>query len=214
MKNCEWCSTEFRSHPGGTPQRFCTKACKTLARDLRRKPKVLARKAARYREYVATHGRPPGKPKARRPRPVFADRVCADCDAVYTPSRSDRKYCSPRCVRRAGDRRRRGREYNTVAEWRWSDFMRLAAVFGYCCAYCGEKPLQLEPDHVVPLARGGANSTTNLLPACRECNISKQALLPDEWAARLERDDRPPRRTSWSADDSRYWHLTESRLAA
>ncbi len=122
-------------------------------------------------------------------------------------------HCSRRCSRKASKLRRRVREAQTYGEWRWSDFMRIARRFNYCCAYCGEKPERLDPDHVVPLSRGGPNTTTNLLPSCPQCNSQKRDLLLHEWEQ--ERIDRnlPPRATSWAPEDKRYWHLTSLSVA-
>ena len=43
------------------------------------------------------------------------------------------------------------------------------------CAYCGsvERKKELTIDHVVPLAKEGTDEYTNLVPACRSCNMSK-----------------------------------------
>lgn len=39
------------------------------------------------------------------------------------------------------------------------------------CAYCGGPSSEI--DHVVPVAHGGSGEWTNLTPACRSCNASK-----------------------------------------
>lgn len=52
------------------------------------------------------------------------------------------------------------------------------------CFYCGSLEL-IEADHVIPVSRGGRHSEGNLVPACRTCNRSKQALFIMEW--RLKR---------------------------
>ncbi|WP_163337934.1 HNH endonuclease [Desulfopila sp. IMCC35008] len=51
------------------------------------------------------------------------------------------------------------------------------------CHYCGKKfsYKQLTMDHLVPLARGGMSTKDNLVPACKECNTKKKAMLPLEW---------------------------------
>lgn len=44
---------------------------------------------------------------------------------------------------------------------------------GLRCQYCG-KPLTEEEatvDHVIPLAAGGTNGSSNLVVACEECNV-------------------------------------------
>ncbi|MFI8830536.1 HNH endonuclease [Streptomyces afghaniensis] len=40
-------------------------------------------------------------------------------------------------------------------------------------------------DHLVPLARGGAHSLSNLVPACQRCNTSKGAKDPYDFAGEL-----------------------------
>ena len=50
------------------------------------------------------------------------------------------------------------------------------------CHYCGEKfpSSQLTMDHVVPLARGGESTRSNIVPACRSCNRDKKLDTPAE----------------------------------
>lgn len=55
---------------------------------------------------------------------------------------------------------------------------------GYRCVYCGRsaKETVLEVDHVLPRARGGTDTPTNLVTACWSCNNAKGAgarPLPD-----------------------------------
>ncbi len=46
---------------------------------------------------------------------------------------------------------------------------------GNTCQYCGQvfKKRELTIDHVIPRARGGANSWENLVTACSPCNLFK-----------------------------------------
>ena len=60
-------------------------------------------------------------------------------------------------------------------EWDW-----LLQQYDYCCAYCGQPGGSLSPDHIIPLARGGANTMSNIAPACRACNLHKGARTPVE----------------------------------
>lgn len=50
------------------------------------------------------------------------------------------------------------------------------------CAYCGGKfrSSELEMEHVLPRARGGANDWRNLVSACRACNARKGCATPEE----------------------------------
>jgi 5-methylcytosine-specific restriction endonuclease McrA len=56
------------------------------------------------------------------------------------------------------------------------------------CHYCGKQiPARaLTMDHVVPISRGGRSTKTNVVPACKSCNVKKKQLLPMEWDAYLE----------------------------
>ncbi|UCH24028.1 MAG: HNH endonuclease [Deltaproteobacteria bacterium] len=51
------------------------------------------------------------------------------------------------------------------------------------CYYCGRStpPKQLTMDHIVPIARGGRSTKSNVVPSCKECNYKKKQLLPMEW---------------------------------
>ena len=48
---------------------------------------------------------------------------------------------------------------------------------GFCCVYCGRTPqndgVQLHVDHVKPRVAGGSNEESNLVTACRDCNLGK-----------------------------------------
>lgn len=48
------------------------------------------------------------------------------------------------------------------------------------CSYCGELG-EVELDHIIPLARGGAHREGNITPACHSCNSSKRSMLLIEW---------------------------------
>ncbi|MDR2209582.1 MAG: HNH endonuclease [Azoarcus sp.] len=50
------------------------------------------------------------------------------------------------------------------------------------CAYCGERVDHrlLTRDHILPRARGGKDAWTNVVTACRYCNMRKACRTPDE----------------------------------
>jgi 5-methylcytosine-specific restriction endonuclease McrA len=48
------------------------------------------------------------------------------------------------------------------------------------CAYCGYEPEKITLDHVIAKANGGMTVRGNLVPACAECNVSKNHC--DVWA--------------------------------
>jgi 5-methylcytosine-specific restriction endonuclease McrA len=54
---------------------------------------------------------------------------------------------------------------------------------GHACVYCGATQA-LSGDHIVPLSQGGSNALTNLVTACRPCNLSKASSTLEEWRVR------------------------------
>jgi 5-methylcytosine-specific restriction endonuclease McrA len=57
----------------------------------------------------------------------------------------------------------------------------LKAMYNYTCLCCGrqEPEITLEPDHVVPIAKGGTNTIDNIQPLCLSCNRRKGAKIID-----------------------------------
>lgn len=53
----------------------------------------------------------------------------------------------------------------------------------YTCAYCNGKADTV--DHVMPQSRGGGNTWTNLVAACKRCNNKKADRTPDEAGMKL-----------------------------
>lgn len=58
------------------------------------------------------------------------------------------------------------------------------------CAYCGASDRPLQRDCLLPIARGGRYTVTNVVPACGPCNASKSALEVTTWLRRRRRDER------------------------
>lgn len=52
----------------------------------------------------------------------------------------------------------------------------------HVCAYCGNQftARQLTREHIVPRARGGADTWSNVVSACRPCNVRKACRTPEE----------------------------------
>lgn len=53
----------------------------------------------------------------------------------------------------------------------------------YTCQYCGKKVSLTTGtlDHVMPLSRGGPNTITNIVCACKECNNNKADMTAPEF---------------------------------
>lgn len=206
---CEVCGQDYR--PNDYRQRTCGRYCGAILRGVATSCQVHWRQCLTCEAWYTgrtRHCPPPAKDMSWMARVI----ECPVCGQGFTnPHTTIAVHCSKRCSRKAGKLRRKVRECGSQGEWRWSDFMRIAARFDYRCAYCGIKPDRLDPDHVIPLARGGPNVVGNLLPACPPCNHHKTDSPLDEWAERRARNGQSPRCTTWDDDDPRYFHLTAVR---
>jgi hypothetical protein len=51
----------------------------------------------------------------------------------------------------------------------------------HTCQYCGEAApnVTLHVDHVEPVALGGSDKPSNLITACKDCNLGKTSIAPD-----------------------------------
>lgn len=74
--------------------------------------------------------------------------------------------------------RRRARELLSTAS---GDVIKRPNV-GFCY-YCKKKVIgsSLHMDHVVPLSKGGAHASYNLVVSCSTCNVKKHAAMPNRW---------------------------------
>lgn len=213
---CDMCGSEWES--ATRHARFCSSSCsgRHYSLTMRRVSPLPADHPVRALiEAARVAAREQRKMSTRSTFEWRTARECPGCACMFTPLHTPNAVtCSRSCARRCAKRRRRAREVGARGSWTWSEFMRIAKKFDYQCAYCGEKPDRLDPDHVVPLSRGGYDSPSNLLPTCAMCNSSKCAMTLDEWSQYRTARDLPARATSWSPDDHRYWHLTQAMLVA
>lgn len=60
------------------------------------------------------------------------------------------------------------------------------------CVYCGEDNKKLLTlDHVIPQSKGGPNSWSNLVTACKKCNGEKSDLTLEEYGKPIPKPQRP-----------------------
>ena len=123
-------------------------------------------------------------------------RECAECGLITTK----RKFCSAKCRKRVEHRayharypekrktrRRRRRALERGAYCDGHTAAELAESFEergvHGCVFNGPNCTGAcdAIDHVIPLARGGDNTISNLVPSCGPCNQSKHAKTPAEW---------------------------------
>lgn len=86
-----------------------------------------------------------------------------------------RQYANERRARKA-----RAKGAHSEAEF--------AALVEWCegrCAYCGQVVASPTRDHLVPLSRGGTDSLSNLVPACKPCNSRKGTKTVEEFLGHI-----------------------------
>lgn len=72
---------------------------------------------------------------------------------------------------------KRNASCDDMSQKQWEELMQ---VFQFRCAYCGRQYTResLTMDHITPLSRGGQNTISNIVPACKPCNSSKHTGEP------------------------------------
>lgn len=201
---CLSCGESLAHHPRQrNPKKWCSDACRVRAHRQRNPDYVERMRVAAAERQRASYV------------PVSYDRACAVCGTAFVAHRSDRRYCSAECRRKAYSAARRadGRAADYTARRRAlekgakvSRGRRLAILErdAWVCQLCSH-PARREAvypdwdfaviDHIVPLTSGGAHEAENWQAAHAFCNSLKsdldlaefQMLYPDLGAVVAER---------------------------
>lgn len=83
-------------------------------------------------------------------------------------------------IYRAARHRRRAKIRSNPDNDLTSDEIKLLMANYDFCIYCNEKS-DLSIDHIIPIARGGANTLSNLVVACGSCNSRKRTKDAEEF---------------------------------
>lgn len=75
------------------------------------------------------------------------------------------------------------KEINAITEEEWNESIDYFRNDNgeQCCAYCGKHYSRLEKEHIKPLTKGGKTTISNIIPACRICNTTKNNRDFVEW---------------------------------
>lgn len=78
----------------------------------------------------------------------------------------------------------RARKANAEGSHNKQDIEWIGASQDWLCYWCNADCSQEHTvDHIIALSNGGCNGPENLVVACKSCNSSKSARLPEEWNA-------------------------------
>lgn len=191
---CETCGVSREMRPGEVRQRtgrFCSRACYAKAKDGRRIVPclhcgALVRQHRRGDERTFCSHKCAGASKrvagARWKDPEQIKLYMRD---YLVANRARLNAMSAQWARNHRERRNelqrlRRAAYKgsfTAAEW-----TAVKSLFGRVCLRClrpESDTVRLEPDHVVPVTKGGAHHASNIQPLCRSCNASKGAQTTD-----------------------------------
>lgn len=92
-------------------------------------------------------------------------------------------------VHRLARQRRRARVAKAVGDFGVREWLELVQRYDRRCGYCGLRSV-LQPDHRIPLGRGGSNAIENIIPACAPCNQRKGLLTEADFRERIAKEAR------------------------
>jgi 5-methylcytosine-specific restriction endonuclease McrA len=90
--------------------------------------------------------------------------------------------------RRRYEERKRGRNL-TLTDQEKADLVAFYKVSrsqkAIRCYWCGKRTKKTDRhlDHIVPISKGGPHLASNLCVACRDCNMTKHAQMPEQFSA-------------------------------
>jgi 5-methylcytosine-specific restriction endonuclease McrA len=194
---CQTCATAYRKEYWATRRRDNPEPLRKRLRErhterYRTDPEFRAKSKGfalasykKHREERNAHARKLKQQYAADPSYLAAKRE-AERVRLESIRQDPAKYAAYRALQTATNHRRRARLRDAcspgVTPQQWEEICsRHANDEGrICCAYC-RKPCAVTIDHVVPICRGGRDEPSNVVPACKPCNSSKNDRLLSEW---------------------------------
>jgi len=157
IRECAQCKRGFEPRLQQNRVKFCSRECKTLARNEKSRRDILARKQS--------------------------PRQCIQCGgSMPTSMRVDAKFCSAECNSAAHQLKRKLRNRGKTAS---DGYVRIeiAERDGWSCGICDgpidralryPDPDCLSLDHIVPVSRGGSSEPENLQASHWICNVRRR----------------------------------------
>lgn len=107
---------------------------------------------------------------------------------------------------RIQSQKERAKVYGVNIDFTVDDWLYALKYFKNKCAYCSIKPTALEIEHIKAVTRGGSLTPKNIIPACKNCNSSKNIQPLQDWY---------PKQPFYSADrmDLVYEYIKNARLS-
>jgi 5-methylcytosine-specific restriction endonuclease McrA len=88
------------------------------------------------------------------------------------------RIANPEKLREQWSNRRARKRGAPIRDFTCHQWREMKALYHHRCMYCGQKSRRLTQDHIMPLAKGGAHTWSNIVPACQSCNSRKGTKAP------------------------------------
>jgi 5-methylcytosine-specific restriction endonuclease McrA len=171
---CFECGTRFggRSRRARSQRKFCSRKCWDVFRrkeGARQTAASAERRAQKAKEYQKAWFQ---RNKDRKCKQGSAWRKKNRAKAAAMFRKWKAKHPTYDAIRSAIRKARKTGAGGSFTEVEWQDLKKL---YDHRCLCCGrsEPSVRLEPDHVIPVTRGGHSKITNIQPLCRSCNARK-----------------------------------------
>lgn len=103
---------------------------------------------------------------------------CKACAAELAAERRSANLEKSQEQKRMAQRKRRAIKQGCDEHFTARQWDALKKKYGGKCLRCGSKK-DIQPDHVIPLSKGGSDGIENIQPLCGKCNREKQAAAID-----------------------------------
>ena len=112
---------------------------------------------------------------------------CIDCYREANRKRAHERYQLRPETRKLNNKNSFYKRNGVVGKHTIDEWKAKLLEYDYRCAYCGNVLLDdITADHVIPITRGGTNYISNIVPACKRCNSSKNNKTADEYREYLK----------------------------
>jgi 5-methylcytosine-specific restriction endonuclease McrA len=169
-RKCEGCGSAY--FPTNLTQKYCSVACGAVNRTKYTEEQRNAQLNISRQKYAERQSGKAQQLREEQLKNVFYE--CEHCSKHYNKVIGENlssKYCSKACARLAHNKQRTDRD----KKGKYSILNRDAFKCVYCNSSSIEDGARLTVDHLIPISKGGSNNPNNLVTACRDCNISKNA---------------------------------------
>jgi 5-methylcytosine-specific restriction endonuclease McrA len=157
-------------------------AKRVRAKEYQTRPEVKERLKSYRAEYVKRPGkREELRAKAKAWVDANRDKARAYWSKYYKTDRGRIRHAMQQNKRRA-------KLKLAICDFTHAQWLAIQEAFGWACAYCGIDSVPMTMDHVIPIANGGHDTASNIVPACLSCNSRKNNRSAEEFRAELARE--------------------------